>query len=55
MVEEFTRENPCDRCYVSIRSYLDKNFPQLLWESVSEFFTFKSRRSRLAQLGPAGE
>jgi MoaA/NifB/PqqE/SkfB family radical SAM enzyme len=55
MVEEFTRENHCDQCYVSIRSYLDKNFPQLLWENVSEFFTFKSRQARLAQLGPAGE
>lgn len=37
MVEEFTRQNQCDECYVSIRSYLDKSFPRLLWENVSEF------------------
>jgi MoaA/NifB/PqqE/SkfB family radical SAM enzyme len=43
MVREFTRNNSCDQCYVSIRSYLDKTFPQLLRENVSEFFSFKSR------------
>jgi MoaA/NifB/PqqE/SkfB family radical SAM enzyme len=43
MVKEFTRTNTCDECYVSIRSYLDKNFPQLLWENVSEFFSFKTQ------------
>jgi hypothetical protein len=43
MVREFTRCNTCDECYVSIRSYLDKSFPQLLRENVSEFFSFKSR------------
>jgi len=43
MIEEFTRTNQCDECYVSIRSYLDKSFPQLLWENVSGFFSFKSR------------
>src|SRR6185369_14749436 len=37
MVEEFTLTNRCDQCYVSIRSYLDKGFPQLLWENVSGF------------------
>jgi len=42
MVEEFTRRNTCDECYVSIRSYLDKSFPQLLWENVSGFFSFKA-------------
>lgn len=42
MVEEFTRTNTCDECYVSIRSYLDKSFPQLLKENVSEFFSFKT-------------
>ncbi|MEJ2111029.1 MAG: radical SAM protein [Acidobacteriota bacterium] len=42
MVREFTENNTCDQCYVSIRSYLDKNFPQLLRENVSEFFSFKS-------------
>jgi hypothetical protein len=41
MIEEFTRRNECDECYVSIRSYLDKSFPQLLWENVSEFLSFR--------------
>lgn len=41
MVREFTQTNTCDECYVSIRSYLDKNFPQLLWENVAGFFSFK--------------
>jgi MoaA/NifB/PqqE/SkfB family radical SAM enzyme len=41
MVDEFTRHNQCDECYVSIRSYLDKTFPQLLWENVSEFLAIK--------------
>jgi MoaA/NifB/PqqE/SkfB family radical SAM enzyme len=39
MIDEFTRQNRCDECYVSIRSYLDKSFPQLLWENVSGFFS----------------
>ena len=43
MVREFTEKNSCDQCYVSIRSYLDKTFPQLLRENVSEFFSFKPR------------
>ncbi len=43
MVREFTRHNSCDECYVSIRSYLDKSFPQLLRENVREFFSFGSR------------
>jgi MoaA/NifB/PqqE/SkfB family radical SAM enzyme len=41
MIGEFTRHNACDECYVSIRSYLDKSFPQLLWENVSGFFSVK--------------
>lgn len=41
MIEEFTRTNTCDQCYVSIRSYLDKAFPRLLWENVSSFFSFQ--------------
>ena len=44
MIEEFTRTNTCDECYVSIRSYLDKSFPQLLWENVSGFFSFARQR-----------
>jgi len=43
MVKEFTEQNQCDECYVSIRSYLDKTFPQLVRENVSEFFSFGSR------------
>ena len=42
MIEEFTKTNACDQCYVSIRSYLDKSFPVLLWENVSGFFSFKT-------------
>ncbi len=44
MIAEFTGTNTCDQCYVSIRSYLDKKFPQLLWENVSGFFSFKTDR-----------
>jgi MoaA/NifB/PqqE/SkfB family radical SAM enzyme len=43
MVREFTQNNTCDQCYVSIRSYLDKTFPQLVRENVAEFFSFKPR------------
>jgi MoaA/NifB/PqqE/SkfB family radical SAM enzyme len=43
LVKEFTQANDCDQCYVSIRSYLDKSFPQLLWENVSGFLSFKTR------------
>jgi MoaA/NifB/PqqE/SkfB family radical SAM enzyme len=42
MIREFTRHNTCDECYVSIRSYLDKSFRQLLWENVSGFFSVKA-------------
>ncbi len=44
MVRDFTRNNQCGECYVSIRSYLDKTFPQLLSENVAGFFSFKPRR-----------
>jgi MoaA/NifB/PqqE/SkfB family radical SAM enzyme len=44
MIGEFTRTNKCDECYVSIRSYLDKSFPQLLWENVSSFFSLQADR-----------
>jgi MoaA/NifB/PqqE/SkfB family radical SAM enzyme len=43
MIREFTRHNTCDECYVSIRSYLDKSFPQVLRENVAGFFSFKPR------------
>ena len=42
MVREFTACNTCNQCYVSIRSYLDKTFPQLLKENVAEYFSFKT-------------
>jgi MoaA/NifB/PqqE/SkfB family radical SAM enzyme len=42
MVEEFTSINTCDQCYVSIRSYLDKSFPQLLGENVRGFLSIGS-------------
>ncbi|MCP5114515.1 MAG: radical SAM protein [bacterium] len=45
MIEEFSRTNTCDQCYVSIRSYLDKGFPQLLWENVSGYFSFQRNGS----------
>ena len=45
MIREFTAVNACDQCYVSIRSYLDKSFPQLLWENVSGFFSLGIRKS----------
>ncbi len=48
MIEEFTSQNTCDECYVAIRSYLDKTFPQLLWENVSGFLSFKPRRAPAA-------
>lgn len=41
MIQEFTSQNSCDECYVSIRSYLDKSFPQLLKENVSEFLSVR--------------
>ncbi len=46
MVNEFTRNNTCDECYVSIRSYLDKSFLQLLKENVGGYFSFHSDRDR---------
>lgn len=46
MVEEFTRGNECDECYVAIRSYLDKGFWQLLRENVVDHFSFRLRRDR---------
>jgi MoaA/NifB/PqqE/SkfB family radical SAM enzyme len=44
MIAEFTATNQCDECYVSIRSYLDKSFPKLLWENVSGFLSIKGAR-----------
>lgn len=43
MVKEFTEGNTCDECYVAIRSYLDKGFWRLLYESVSGHFGFRPR------------
>ena len=41
MIQEFTRNNQCGECYVSIRSYLDKSFGQLLSENVRGFLAVK--------------
>ena len=46
MVQEFTSQNSCDECYVSIRSYLDKSFTQLAGENVAEFFSWRVREKR---------
>ena len=43
MIREFTRHNQCGECYVSIRSYLDKSFGQLLSENVRGFLAVKRR------------
>jgi len=43
MAREFTAHNTCGECYVSIRSYLDKSFTQLLGENVAEFFSLQAR------------
>ena len=43
MAREFTAHNTCGECYVSIRSYLDKSFRQLLGENVAEFFSLQGR------------
>jgi MoaA/NifB/PqqE/SkfB family radical SAM enzyme len=42
MVDEFTKNNKCDECYVAIRSNLDKTFPRLLRENVARYFSFNS-------------
>ncbi|HEV2448468.1 MAG TPA: radical SAM protein [Candidatus Sulfopaludibacter sp.] len=42
MIREFTSRNQCGECYVSIRSYLDKSFPQLLSENVRGFLSINS-------------
>jgi MoaA/NifB/PqqE/SkfB family radical SAM enzyme len=52
MVREFTTHNTCDQCYVSIRSYLDKTFPQLVRENVSEFFSFRPRLNKSGAAAP---
>jgi MoaA/NifB/PqqE/SkfB family radical SAM enzyme len=44
MISEFTAGNQCDECYVSIRSYLDKSFPRLLWENVSGFLSLNGSK-----------
>ncbi len=43
MIRGFTAHNGCGECYVSIRSYLDKSFAQLLGENVREFFSLQVR------------
>jgi MoaA/NifB/PqqE/SkfB family radical SAM enzyme len=46
MVREFTARNACAECYVSIRSYLDKSFTQLVGENVAEFLSLRVRNPR---------
>jgi MoaA/NifB/PqqE/SkfB family radical SAM enzyme len=46
IAREFTDFNGCDECYVSIRSYLDKSFPQLLWENTRGFLSVTSPSRR---------
>ena len=43
LIEEFTKTNACDECYVSIRSYLDKTLPRLFYEMVGGHFSFTAR------------
>jgi len=45
MVREFTAHNTCDKCYVSIRSYLDKSFPRILAENVAGFLPVRLRQA----------
>jgi MoaA/NifB/PqqE/SkfB family radical SAM enzyme len=44
LIREFTCQNTCDECYVSIRSYLDKTLPKLFQEMVGGFFSFSKAR-----------
>jgi hypothetical protein len=39
MAREFTANNTCGECYVSIRSYLDKSFTRLAAENAPECFS----------------
>ncbi len=57
MIREFTRTNTCDQCYVSIRSYVDKTWPQLAREYIGSFFSFKRRWEGVRRNGaePAAE
>jgi MoaA/NifB/PqqE/SkfB family radical SAM enzyme len=45
LIEEFTRVNTCDECYVSIRSYLDKTLPRLFSEMVGGHLSFRGRQN----------
>jgi MoaA/NifB/PqqE/SkfB family radical SAM enzyme len=53
LVAGFSAENTCDECYVSIRSYLDKSFPELVREYVGDFFSF--RPAPPVAVAPAGK
>ena len=46
MIRQFTAQNECGECYVSIRSYLDKSFTQLLGENVAGFLSLDAHRPR---------
>ena len=51
MVREFTQNNTCDECYVSIRSYLDKIFSAVAARKCGRIFLLQIAR---AQRLPAG-
>jgi len=46
MVKEFTECNQCDECYVAIRSNLDKTFPKLLWENLTNYLSLRRSSSK---------
>lgn len=54
MVSEFTSNNTCDECYVAIRSNLDKSFPTLLRENVSNYFSFSGSSKNAAARNGSG-
>jgi MoaA/NifB/PqqE/SkfB family radical SAM enzyme len=43
LIQEFANHNTCGECYVSIRSYVDKTLPQLIYEMVKGHFSFKTK------------
>jgi len=54
MAREFTPVNTCDECYVSLRSYLDKPFLQLLRENAGAFLGVRSSQAQGSSLKAPG-
>ena len=50
MTSTAATSDTCDECYVSIRSYLDKDYLRLLWENVSGYLSIGGGGRR--QLAP---